>query len=67
MKPSKHYRKGECGFCHASGSVTVLVPPPAHQEPCPVCHGSGVFPPREEVPPEVIQRAKDLFTEEEEE
>jgi hypothetical protein len=45
MKPSDHYRAGECGFCHGEGSVTVLVPLPAHSEVCPACQGTGSWPP----------------------
>lgn len=48
MKPSDHLKAGECGMCHATGTISVLVPPPEHEEVCPACYGSGKFPPVDE-------------------
>jgi hypothetical protein len=53
VKPSDHYRTGECGFCHGSGVIHLMVPTD-HDEPCPACEGTGTFP-----LPEHIQRAVD--------
>jgi DnaJ-class molecular chaperone len=44
-KPSDAAAEGICPMCLGDGEMVMLVPPPEHTEPCPMCHGSKTWPP----------------------
>jgi hypothetical protein len=45
--PSEAVQSGVCPVCYGSKRIHVMVPPPDHDEPCPLCQNTGKWPPPE--------------------